>query len=334
MPNKKKHLFNFLGSLIIFVSGFGIAWIIKGNGETQIKPATAFFTEQREGQYKLINPLLECTIAEDILASPLGVSRFKINDLVDRKLKAKEADLISVYFRDLNNGPWIGIREKEEFLGASLLKVPLMIAYLKEAESNPEILNQKIKYGKINPAVSLSQFFNPSKEIKLGNEYTVRELLEYMIKYSDNNAADLLGSSIEPEEIIEVFKALGMGLPEFNKPYPVSVRTYGGFFRILFNASYLSKEMSELALEILAESEFDKGLTANIPQEIVVSHKHGIREIDEKTGKQLHDCGIIYYPNHPYLLCVMTRGDDFNKLSEVIKDLSKLIYDEMSRSKD
>ena len=46
--------------------------------------------------------------------------------------------------------------------------------------------------------------------------------------------------------------------------------------------------------------------------------------------KQLHDCGIVYYPKHPYLLCVMTRGDSFEYLDDTIRDISHLVYQEVN----
>jgi hypothetical protein len=72
-----------------------------------------------------------------------------------------------------------------------------------------------------------------------------------------------------------------------------------------------------------------------------VSHKFGVRNIladgakptDEPTARELHDCGIIYYPNNPYFLCVMTRGKDFPTLEGVIKDISKIAWDEVSKMK-
>ena len=42
---------------------------------------------------------------------------------------------------------------------------------------------------------------------------------------------------------------------------------------------------------------------------------------------ELHDCGIVYYPEHPYFLCVMTRGGDRPKLAAAIADVSKVAYD-------
>lgn len=317
--------------IFAFLAGFCVAWIWINSARlySVIVQASPSFSEHRQGQFKLINPLLECDAGEESISNPLGISKFKLKNFVDTQLKSKNVDHVSVYFRDLNGGPWIGIMEKEEFIGASLMKVPLMIAYMKESESNPELFEQKIKYWKINPEVTTFQFFDPSKAIKLGNEYTIKELIEYMITYSDNNAANLLENNIAPEKILNVFLALGLGLPDFSKPYPVNVRTYGSFFRILFNSSYLSQEMSEVALEFLTKSEFSLGITATIPRDIIVAHKHGIRGIDELGHKQLHDCGIVYYPEHPYLLCIMTQGTNFNMLSKVIQDISKLVYEEI-----
>ena len=35
----------------------------------------------------------------------------------------------------------------------------------------------------------------------------------------------------------------------------------------------------------------------------------------------MHDCGIVYIPNSPYLLCIMTKGNSNDKLLKVISDM-------------
>lgn len=321
-----------LAGLFIFGGGFLSAFFYskaRAHFKNELVDNTVF--EHRQGQYKLINPLLECDAHGESISDPLGVSRSEVDSMIKAYLKAQTASHIALYFRDLNNGPWIGINIAEEFIGASLMKVPLMIAYLKEAEVNSEILKQKIRFDNIDPNIPQAQFFESPNKLIPGNEYTARELIEVLIKYSDNNALDLLRRNIEPEKVLDVFLALGIGLPDFNKPYPVTVRTYGAFFRVLFNASYLTKDMSELALKLLAQSAFNQGIRAPLPKDLTVAHKFGIM-VSEKTGeKQLHDCGIIYYPEHPYLLCVMTRGNNFYKLSEIISDISRLIHNRISQ---
>lgn len=44
---------------------------------------------------------------------------------------------------------------------------------------------------------------------------------------------------------------------------------------------------------------------------------------------ELHDCGIIYYPNNPYVLCVMTRGDSMEELKKIISTISLMTYKEV-----
>lgn len=145
-----------------------------------------------------------------------------------------------------------------------------------------------------------------------------------MIIYSDNDAFTLLDTNARDFWDI-AYKDLGLVSPDkaLDKDF-MSVKNYASFFRILFNASYLNKHNSNEALEELSKTKFKKGLVAGVPSNINVSHKFGERQSDGK--KQLHDCGIIYYPKHPYLLCVMTRGDNFDKQEEVIKNISQIIY--------
>jgi hypothetical protein len=72
---------------------------------------------------------------------------------------------------------------------------------------------------------------------------------------------------------------------------------------------------------------------AGVPSGTVVAHKFGERVLPSKNVKQLHDCGIVYYPQFPYVLCVMTRGNDFVTLQQAIKGVSDIVYREFDRQR-
>ncbi len=280
----------------------------------------------REGGFKFINPLLECEVAQNAEFKELTLLRASVINRIE-DLKKKGVTHVSLYFRDLNNGPWIGINEKEQFRPASLAKVPVLIAYLKNSESSPSLLYKEAMFKEeIN---QMPQFFKPKNEIQPNIRYTVNDLLVRMIKFSDNKATQLLVSMATDEELITPFRELGLTTPDVNSDFEIRVKDYATFFRVLFNAAYLNKHNSEMALELLTSTEFRDGLVAGVPSDIQVAHKFGEREFDASQEKQLHDCGVIYYPGHPYLLCVMTRGKDFPTLTTAIKDLSKLVYSEV-----
>ena len=281
--------------------------------------------EIRSGGYQFINPLLECRGDDDL--KELKPFKNKVQDLVNSIIAKKDASTISIYFRDMNNGPWFGINEDEPFIPASLLKVPVMIAYLKKAEENPKLLNEVIDYN--NEYINDFQYFPPEQEVKLGEKYTVEDLILRTIVYSDNIAVTLLVQNSEKFGISlqGVYSDFGINYT-LDKSDNMNVKNYASFFRILFNASYLNKPMSDSALELLTETKFKSGIAAGVPTDIKVANKFGEKPYNG-DNKQLHDCGIIYYPKHPYLLCVMSRGSDFPTLENNIKNISALIYNEV-----
>jgi hypothetical protein len=125
-----------------------------------------------------------------------------------------------------------------------------------------------------------------------------------------------------------------MNIPISSKisPYKeMSLKEYAGFFRILYNATYLNRTSSNIALEVLSRTTQQKALRAGIPAKVVVSHKFGeFVSVDQKDFIY-NDCGIIYYPKNPYLLCISTTGKSFPVQIESIKNISSFVFEEVSK---
>lgn len=282
--------------------------------------------------YKYINPILECNpdIAQNNNFNSL---KKDINQLISQEIQKKNISFASIYFRDLNNGPWFGINEKEYFAPASLIKVPILMTYLKKAENDSSLLQKKISLI-ITPDGDSIQNIKPSVSLAPNQEYTIEDLLEKMIIYSDNDAYNTLAQNLTEDEFIKIYKDLDIDISKaFTDPNGniITVSGYSSFYRILFNASYLNQEMSEKALSMLAQTQYKDGLVAGVPKDVAVAHKFGERKFLDSGETQFHDCGIVYLPKKPYLLCIMTRGNDLTKASNVIKNISQKVYQTLNQ---
>jgi len=327
-------IFNFLKKIswtiafIFFVIGAVSGWLVF-NYQAERDIFTGTQIREKDKNYVLISPLLACVSPGKELFSELESLGAKISSIANNRIKEGSAKEISVYYRDLGNGHWTGLNEDEKFFPASLLKVPIMMAYFKKAESDSGFLNE-IVYIAPTAEIQNNEFGIPSK-IKTSQSYTFRDLINYMIIDSDNVAKDILLSSVDNNILTEIFADLGIDNPESvreNESYGISARKYSLLFRSLYNATMLNREMSEKTLEILSKSKFTAGLTADLPGSIIVAHKYG-SHLSPPIGSELHDCGIVYSKN-PYFLCVMTKGNDQTKLSSVISEISSTVYKEVA----
>ncbi len=277
--------------------------------------------------YAYINPLLLCSDTE-LSTVGTAVSRdieSKITDYIQQQKDAGVLEDAAVYYRDLLGGPWAIVHGSMMSTPGSLLKVPLALSIYSRFEHTPGFLDKPASY--TGEDLNGKEYFKAQDSTTPGVEYPIMTLLKYSLAYSDNNAMQALFDQLTPQEIDESFKDLGIdtsGL--YNNNFTLDVRTYASFFRILYNANYLTHADSEEMLSLLAQSTFTQGLVAGLPRGTIVAHKFGEAEFDD-GGAQLHDCGIIYKPKAPYLLCVMTHGTDPQKLAPVIADISKIVYD-------
>lgn len=277
--------------------------------------------------YRFIDPLLFC--ADRALTGQTAAFSQSLQTKIEKAVAdAKAAGTIteaSVLYRDLSNGPRVVVNDTLSSSPASLLKIPLALSIHRRAEKDPSFLQKKVLMN--IPDQNGGEHFKAPHAAEPGKEYTVEELLDMSIIDSDNNATDLLIMQLSEEELRKSYEDLGIDVPVDDPTnYTMNVGVYSSFFRILYNASYLNRDNSEHFLADLSRSTFTQGIVAGIPAGVVVSHKFG--EHSDGTGiQQLHDCGIVYKPGQPYLLCIMTKGKNFDTLASVIRDISTTVWD-------
>lgn len=278
---------------------------------------------RRKG-YKLTRPLLmldrEC---DDESLRPL---RLKVQSYIDQMTREGVCESASVYFRMLDNGRNFSVNENAYSPG-SMMKVVTLIAYLKMAEHQPQLLDKRFVFtGKLAglPAPTITTW----EGLKPGVSYSVNQLLEFMIVQSDNDATAMLNANLDMGIYNQVLEALELPIPDPHQPdYPLTTESMSRFFRLLYNASFLSPEMSDKALQLMTQSKYREGIVRNMPEWVTVAHKFGEKNLDGSF--QLSEGGIFFTGSLDYVLIVMTRGKDNAKLKNILADVSKMVLDDL-----
>ena len=294
---------------------------------TPVNAADCSYNIKRLLGYEYIKPL---EYAEPENESELYNSfKTKVDALVAEKKKSGLLNNASVYLRDFKKGNWMSFQGKVPFHPGSLIKVPILISYLKFEEHRPGVLNAPVTFeaGQYIP----SQSYN-SKQIEVGKTYTIKELLEYMIKYSDNNATFLLKKNLDVAQFKKTYDNVGLAVPNImDVNYSLSAEDFSVFMKVLFNAGYLSIANSEYALKLLSECDFKEGFVKGLPAGTPVAHKFG-EWGDGGMNHELHESGIIYIDGEAFLLTVMTSGKSIPELAKTIQEISALFDQELDDS--
>src|SRR3990167_1487310 len=267
------------------------------------------------------------------------------NDIIinftDLRQKFKEYTLeqkekIGIYFEYLPNGNSIGINEKEPFFRASLVKVPAAMRAYKLIEEGKlkkdDILT--IKQVHIDPT------YGELWKKGVGSQITVEEAIRLSIVESDNTAfevlnekvnSDILDADVGSEKIVSnVYDFLDIPRVEVGPNQQITPKNFSSILKSLFFSAYLTYSNSDELLNLMSESVFEEGIKSVVPEAIKISHKFGIYNLDDEPLQVHSDCGIIYLPSRPYILCVMVNSGDLEKSGEHMTKISELVYEYIS----
>lgn len=311
--------------MLALLSVFALGWYAS-RFETlrEVENNVAKPVRYSDPNFPMISPLVSVSIPNATGFPELKSTKRDVEEIIRKAKATDDVETVGVYFRQPLNAHWFGINENDGFDPGSLIKVPVLMAYLKRAEHDPATLQKKLRYIADTPQ-GVPNALAPN--LKSGS-YTVEELLRSMIVDSDNVAKDILIDNIDPLAIQEVFDEMNLNFLK-DPSGTITPKQYVIILSRIYNATFLSRYYSNYAMQLLSQASFKDGLVAGLPETVQVAHKYGERgvyEDKELVAIELHDCGLIYAEDDPYYLCIMTKGKNEASLMKTIGDITAAIY--------
>ncbi len=263
-------------------------------------------------------PLLARRVLSDTRNDPI------INFVPLRKSLQEKFDALtsekSFYFEYLPSGTSIRIGADNELVAASLIKVPLVMNLYKAAELGKVDLDQTVAI----TSNELDDAYGDLYQKGAGSRLSLRAAAKLALTESDNTAAHvifdrtrtILASDQESLNQLDIDQNIQSGQAV------IDAKSYSSVLKGLYLSSYLQPADSQEILHFLSQSTARNRLVAGVPGSIQVAHKIGVYNAAWSES----DCGIVYVPKRPYVICVMV-GLPEDQANQFIAAISKQVYD-------
>jgi beta-lactamase class A len=230
----------------------------------------------------------------------------------------------SFYFEYLPSGTSIRIGADNELVAASLIKVPLAMNLYKAAELGKIDLNKEV----VITTGELDDAYGDLWQKGAGTLISLREAAKLALTGSDNTAAHVmfdhargtLASDQESLNQLDIDQNMQSGQAV------IDAKSYSSVLKSLYLSSYLQPKDSQELLGYLSRSTATNRLVHDLPKGLTVAHKIGVYNAQWAES----DCGIVYVPKRPYVICVMA-GLPEDQADPFIASISKQVYDFVSQ---
>jgi beta-lactamase class A len=245
------------------------------------------------------------------------------------EIAAEIGGVVGVAARDLRRERAIDLRADERFPSASVIKIAILVELMAQVERGEQRLSECVPLRDAD-RVPGSGVLNMLHE---GLELTLEDLAHLMITVSDNTASNMLIERLGCDRVNATLAGLGLEQTRLGRKfYDFEARdrgldnwaTAGELADLLTGIerrSVVSADACEKMLAIMRKQQFDNRIPKLLPPDTPVANKTG-----SITGV-CHDAGIIYSPNGPLVLAVLTRDIPEPAVAEGgIRHIARLVY--------
>jgi len=276
----------------------------------------------------------------------LGSCDKKIDyNTLEKKIISKfndETGNFALAFKNLDDGKEILINENEIFHAPSTMKTPVMIEFYKQLHqgklSLEDTLQIKNEFKSIvdGTIYKLSEFDDSDKNTynKLGQYYSINNLIYEMITISSNFATNILIEYIGANNVTKSMKEIGAlninvlrGVEdikafELGLNNTTSAKDLLIIYEKLAKGKIINNESSAIMIEILKDQKYDDIIPKYLPKNIEIANKTGMI-----TGVH-HDSGIVFLKDgKKYVIVLLSKNMlDMESGTEMMAKISQLIY--------
>ena len=281
-----------------------------------------------------------------LIGLSLGSCDKKIDyNILEKKIISKfndETGNFALAFKNLDDGKEILINENEIFHAASTMKTPVMIEFYKQLHqgklSLEDTLQIKNEFKSIvdGTMYKLSEFDDSDKNTynKLGQYYSINNLIYEMITISSNFATNILIDYIGANNVTKSMKEIGAlnidilrGVEdikafELGLNNTTSAKDLLIIYEKLAKGKIINNESSAIMIDILKDQKYDDIIPKYLPKNIEIANKTGMI-----TGVH-HDSGIVFLKDgKKYVIIILSKNmSDMESGTEMMAKISELIY--------
>jgi len=270
-------------------------------------------TSQKEIIYQIKNPIEENQWNELV---------FK----VEEKAKKYPAN-VGIFIKDLNQNREWSYNPDKLFPSASLIKLPIMASVLAKCESSKISLETELKLTRKDRRAGSGSL----KWAREGTRLSILEIIYKMITESDNTATQMLLDYFGLNYFEYAFKKLGLVYTNITyegmsltsgrvaKENYTTAREMAYLLEKIYKGEIVSKQASELMLDILKRTKSRSRLKKGIPLGWEIGHKTGL------LRKSCHDAGIVFSPKGDYIVVVLTSNvPSYRSAKDFISNIAKI----------
>jgi len=246
--------------------------------------------------------------------TPKSIRDRKFNEVIKRT-KEKNG-VYGIYIKEISGSLKHAYNQDELFYGASLYKVPIGVAALKELELGNKKTNELVEIlgHEFEDGTGSLNTLYPGVEI----EYN--QVLNALLKESDNTAQNIFWRILPMEQIIASFNIITIKT-YFYVNNTVTPTQIGNLLENIIVGDYLSDVSKEILLNKMSTTLFDDRVHAGLNEEIKFAHKIG----NWPETNSWHDCGIAIKDESKIVVCVMSRNTTYEDFLSVTRDVGEFV---------
>lgn len=226
------------------------------------------------------------------------------------------------YLLDLNSGQSSGQAVEKMFPAASTIKLPLALYIYDEIAQGRTTLDEPIAFQERDWQDGAGYLVG---ELSPGDEMSVGQLVEVLIRYSDNVAKNMLMRRFDQEGLFAWIRAHG-GQVELRDDGDggliyTNAQTLAQMMRLLYaDEAFRHPALREELLSYLESTVYPDRVAAGVPEGVAVAHKIG------NLPYVVNDVALVWAPSGPFILTALSEGVFDEEGAAVIEALAAQSY--------